>query len=269
MRTTVDGIVIIALGYNFNSKKTLFFAFPEGCAPTTAGEPYITKWPDEDGNVLSREVDRPAAPARFFGVFNKADTHDRGRQHELALEAAWIGKDEVAGKFRVYTSTEGMLVVDTQLAVTAHSHPGHEVRSMTTKDFAERLAEELVDNKLDGDLSRPNIRRKRPVTAAAISSLPVEGPVHVLKSMGRYSDVRRLKEGERDALIQIACDVCTKRCSTYCTATQCNRAPVCSTHKRRCLERHKGGESKLGQLVSGGGEVKRRRSGPSSEWFPV
>jgi hypothetical protein len=270
MRAIIEGITIIALAYNFNSKKTLFFAFAEGCAPTTAGEPYITKWPDEDGNVLSRAVERPAAPSRYFLTFNSADTHDRSRQHELALEAAWVGKDAVAGKFRMLTSVEGMTVVDTMLAVTAHSHPSHEVRSMSVKDFAERLAEELVDNELDGKISRPTTGRKGSVTAAALSTLPVdEESVHILKSMGHYSDIRRLKAGEKDALIQVACDVCSKRSSTYCTAAECNRAPVCSIHKRGCLEKHRAGESRLSQAVTGGGSVKRRRRGPKSSLFPV
>jgi hypothetical protein len=268
MKCDIDGIVVIALGYKFNSKKTLFFSFAEGCATTTPGEPYVTQWPDELGNVLTREVDRPAAPARYFLTFNYADTHDHRRQHELALEEAWVGKDANAGKFRMYTSIFGITVVDTMLAVVAHSHRGHAVRSLTTKGFAERLAEELVDNEFDGAVSRPSTRRKRPVTDVALTMLPAdEGSVHRLVSTGHYSAVRRLKAGEKDAVIQLRCDVCLQKCSTYCAAAQCQRVPICATHKRNCFEQHKEGVSHTSKKVKEGGDVKRRRRGLDSALF--
>jgi hypothetical protein len=270
MKSTIDGIVIIALAYKFNSKKTLFFSFAEGCATTTAGQPYVTQWPDENGNVLTREVDRPAAPSRYFLTFNSADTHDHRRQHELALEQTWVGKGPDAGKFRIYTSIEGITIVDTFLAVIHHSHRGHDVRAMTTQDFAERLAEEMIDNELDGSVSRPSTRRKRPVTEAALTSQPEdEGLVHRLVSMGHYSEARRLKAGEKDSIIQVRCDVCLSKCSTYCAAAQCKRAPICATHKRNCFAQHKEGVSQISHRVKDGGVVKRRRRGSTSSLFPA
>jgi hypothetical protein len=158
-----------------------------------------------------------------------------------SLSTIRVGKDANAGKFRMYTSIFGITVVDTMLAVVAHSHRGHAVRSLTTKDFAERLAEELVDNEFDGAVSRPSTRRKRSVTDVALTMLPAdEGSVRKLVSTGNYSAVRRLKAGEKDAVIQLRCDVCLKKCSTYCAAAQCQRVPICATHKRNCFEQHKG-----------------------------
>ena len=60
MRATVDGVNVIAVGSKYNSKKTVFHLASEGAGSTVDGVAYTTQWPDEDGNVLTREVSRPA-----------------------------------------------------------------------------------------------------------------------------------------------------------------------------------------------------------------
>ena len=71
----------------------LLFA-PEGAAPTTPGQPYITKWPDANRSVITREVPRPAIAAGYFGTFNAVDIHDQRRQSELGLESKWVAKGD-------------------------------------------------------------------------------------------------------------------------------------------------------------------------------
>lgn len=86
MKTTVDGIDILAIAYKYNSKKTLYFCAPEGAGATIDGEPYITKWPDEHGNVQCRNFLRLVLCSRDFGLPNKVDRHNHLRQSELAIE---------------------------------------------------------------------------------------------------------------------------------------------------------------------------------------
>jgi hypothetical protein len=93
MKTTVDGIDILAIAYKYNSKKILFFCAPEGAGATIDGEPYITKWPDEHGNVQCRNVLRSVLCSRYFGLSNKVDRHNHLRQSELAIEETWETDD--------------------------------------------------------------------------------------------------------------------------------------------------------------------------------
>jgi hypothetical protein len=51
------------------------------------------------------------------------------------------------------------------LAVKSHSHPGNSIRKATSREFIDLLAEEMVDNKIDGPTSRPSpTKRIRPVS---------------------------------------------------------------------------------------------------------
>ena len=46
-----NGHTLIAVGYRYSSKKTLFFIMTDGAGSTVAGEPYQMKFTDEHGNV--------------------------------------------------------------------------------------------------------------------------------------------------------------------------------------------------------------------------
>jgi hypothetical protein len=139
MRFIVDGVRVIAMAAKYNSKKTCFFCAPEGAAPTTQKEQaYITKWPDANRNLITREVPRPAMAARYFGTFNTVEIHDKRRQSELGLETKWVAKGDNAGNFCLATTIFGMAVLDTQLALTCHSYPGNALRS-TTNSMASSL----------------------------------------------------------------------------------------------------------------------------------
>ena len=252
MRSTVDGVNLIAVGSKYNSTKTVFHFASEGAGSTVDGVPYTTQWPDENGNVLTREVSRPALVSRYFLKFNKVDIHDQLRQHELGLEMKWVRKGENAGKFRLMTTIKGVTAIDVMLAVKSHNHETHRIRTKTTKEFIELLAEEPIDNELDGCKSRPPLKsRKRPSTDKV--EMPAEGSVHKLKHIGHISESRELKPGEVDQLIQLRCAVCSKKTSTYCSAVGCNKAPVCGSVKRECFSSHCTGE-----FPAGG--PKRRRS---------
>ena len=233
MRATVDGIRVIALAAKYNSHKTCFFCAPEGAAPTTPGQPYITKFTDENRNGMTREVPRPALAARYFGTFNKVDVHDQRRQHELGLEEKWVVKGEDSGKFRFATTVFGMTVVDVMLALTCHSHPGHAFRHMTTKDFAEFLGDEMVDNILDGQVSRPKENtRKR--SAVAEPDVPNAADKHVLTKIGTYES--------SGMPVQLHCVMCKAKTTTMCSGAGCRGVTICMTRKRTCYVDHCNGE---------------------------
>ena len=46
-----NGNTLVAVGYRYSSKKTLFFIMTEGAGPTTPGRPYEMKFTDTYGNV--------------------------------------------------------------------------------------------------------------------------------------------------------------------------------------------------------------------------
>ena len=46
-----NGNILVAVGYRYSSKKTLFFIMTDGAGPTTPGRPYEMKFTDEYGNV--------------------------------------------------------------------------------------------------------------------------------------------------------------------------------------------------------------------------
>jgi hypothetical protein len=228
MRTTVDGIPLIAMGAKFNSKKTCFFCCPVGAAPTTPGEPYVTKFPDADRNVHTRNVDRPALSARYFINFNAVDVHDQRRQAELALEQKWVAKGEHAGKFRMATTIFGITVIDTLLAMSSHSHPNHALRYKTTKDFAESLASEMVDNVLDGKQSRP-VDNKRKRQSTSMANAPCAADNHKLASLGK---------NDLGTSVQLHCVMCKLKATTYCTAIGCGSVALCQSGKRTCHADH-------------------------------
>ena len=256
MTTEVDGVKLIAIGTKYNSKKTQFHLVTEGAGSTLPGRPYVSKFHDELGNVLTREVARPAAVSRYFSKFNKVDVHDHRRQHELGLERKWVGKDEKAGKFRLWTTVKGVTAIDTMLSVQSHSSLGSPIRSKTTREFIELLAEEMIDNDIDGAESRPVLPKRARTTTSALEMPAGENSTHELATIGYMSDVRPLQQGEKDAPIQYRCSVCGKKATTYCTAPECDKATVCSTFKRGCFSAHCAGPKAAGGVCPAKAKAK-------------
>ena len=81
-----EGTELVAIGYRYNSKVTLFFIITKNTGSTRLGKPYKMKFSDTHGNVHVRLVDRPAVISEFFGNSNVVDKHNQARQYELALE---------------------------------------------------------------------------------------------------------------------------------------------------------------------------------------
>ena len=274
MKAEHEGVRLMFVAYKYNGKDTLYFVAPEGAATTAAGVPYMTKWPDEHRNVLSRAVPRPALPSRYFITFNRVDKHNQMRQHELNVESKWNTADPY---FRIFCTLIGMTVVDTMLAVKAQSHPQHGVRAKSTLEFAELLCEEMLDNELDGKVydASYGTTRKRPVNGAVLGGLEeTKGEKHVLAPYGWKSDhVASLgKHSPGDYIIQHPCVICQMKTGYYCTRAECKHvtkgqlvAPaVCCTSKRGCHSEHVSTAEALkagaaGASPSGDAAGKRRR----------
>jgi hypothetical protein len=61
-----NGVPLVAMGYKYSSKKTLFFVMSKGAGSTKKGIPYIAKYCDDSGNVHERAVDRPQVLSDYF-----------------------------------------------------------------------------------------------------------------------------------------------------------------------------------------------------------
>ena len=104
-----QGTPLMAIGYRYSSKSTLFFVCTQSAGTTQPGEPYEMKFTDSYGNVCVRFVDRPRVLLEFFNDSNVIDTHNMARQSELALEKAWVTHNPF---FRIHTTIEGITLTD-------------------------------------------------------------------------------------------------------------------------------------------------------------
>ena len=116
--THPNGVKLVALGYRYSTKTTLFFIFTEDAGSTKKGTPYEMKWTNDRGNVCVREVDRPDVVSHFFEQSNLIDVHNQLRQDELALEKRWVTND---GYFRLATTLVGINTVDCWRLASFHN----------------------------------------------------------------------------------------------------------------------------------------------------
>ena len=120
----VDGeeadVDLVFVGYKYNCKKTLFFLMTKDAGSTKPDplQPYIAKFPDQNGNLRARAVPRCACLSNYFINSNCIDSHNHRHQHELAMEKKWILRTDDAGWFRITTTVLGMTLVDAQVSTT-------------------------------------------------------------------------------------------------------------------------------------------------------
>ena len=112
------GVPLVAVGYKYNGTKILHFIFNEPAGSTTDGSPYIMKFPDEHGNVVSRDITRPVIIGDFFSQSNCVDVHNQLRQYGLHLEKKWITNQPY---LRLHTTLVSIITVDTYHLSHFHS----------------------------------------------------------------------------------------------------------------------------------------------------
>lgn len=115
---------------------------------TRPGQPYIAKWPDQFGNIKTREVLRPDIISKYFGSSNVIDVGNQLRQNELGLERAWLTKDPW---FRIDTTVIGMCVTDAFNAASQSAPSGAKIDKMTLGDFAMHTAVDCWTRKVSNE----------------------------------------------------------------------------------------------------------------------
>ncbi len=77
--TAPNGIDLVAIGYRYSTKTTLFFVATADAGSTTSGKPYEMKYTDNHGNVCVCLVERPDIVSKFFLDSNTIDKHNQSR----------------------------------------------------------------------------------------------------------------------------------------------------------------------------------------------
>ena len=233
---------IIAVGYKYNQRKVLYFIMTSGAGSLQDGQPYLSKFTDEYGNTVIKEVRRPQVISQYFARANKIDAINGMRQHELALEDQWVTQD---CWFRLFTTMAGMVATDCHLAVRSSVVEGHEWKSLTVKQFANILASQLVNNELSGCNSGMYSSGVVADETLGDESEDEHIPAMYDKKRVRRSPMRSGKgKGPKKNMyyqVQKTCSVCTKKTAYFCGHRHCGeRFPICSQHLRAdCLKAHR------------------------------
>jgi hypothetical protein len=145
-QATREGVGLIAIGYKYNSRKSLCFISHKDAGATECTDFYEAKWKDRNGNTESRRVPRPDVMGRYFRVCNRVDMHNHARQSLLALEKHWV---MMTGYFWMITTILGMCITDAWKGYRHHLNKQHRHKDMDMKDFASALAYDMLHNDFD------------------------------------------------------------------------------------------------------------------------
>jgi hypothetical protein len=144
--TTSKGVKLLAIGYKYNSSKVLCFVATKNAGSTMLGEPYRARFADDYDNLLSRPVDRPEIISTYFQKSNGIDKHNQARQFELRLEKHWRTQN---AWFRLVTTIIGICVTDAWKGYRHAFRHSKKDEELPVRDFADRLAYELIHNKFE------------------------------------------------------------------------------------------------------------------------
>jgi hypothetical protein len=142
--TTSKGVRLIAVGFKYNSSKVLCFVATKNAGSTLPGE-YRARFVDDFENLLSRPVDRPEIISKYFQRSNGIDKHNQARQFELKLEKHWRTQN---AWFRLATTIIGICVTDAWKGYRYAFGGKKSEEELPIRDFADRLAFELIHNNL-------------------------------------------------------------------------------------------------------------------------
>ena len=87
---TKKNVVLLAIGYEYNSTTTLCFVATENAESTCPGSHYKAKYTDKFNNVQARLVDRPAIVLIYFDYCGAIDQHNYFLKLQLQLEKHWV-----------------------------------------------------------------------------------------------------------------------------------------------------------------------------------
>jgi hypothetical protein len=186
--TAPNGIDLVAIGYRYSTKTTLFFVATADAGSTTPGKPYEMKYTDDHCNVCVCLMEHPDIVSKFFLDSNTIDKHNQSRQYYLTLEKTWLMQDPY---FHLATTLLGIITVNTWILADYHkilNPPNSRGDSKTTiKKFAGVLCYQLVTNTL-AFLSSPACEPR------LLSEISL--PAVTLVSATKVSDVTTSPSGE-------------------------------------------------------------------------
>ena len=182
-------------------------------------------------------LEQPSLVKCYYDVCSSIDRHNKQRQDDLELERSVNTKDWWK---RVSLTIFGMILVDTCNFHQACVHPSDIDKNPDT--FWTGLAEEMVDNKLDGR----SLRTRRTDVAASDSWSCINIATHLTPTTER----KRKKNGElTNYTLQGNCRICRKKTSYVCSACEIQRKDnpnirrqkpwFChKKHRRSCFSQH-------------------------------
>eukprot|EP00873_Tetraselmis_striata_P028533 jgi/Tetstr1/448797/TSEL_036031.t1 len=232
LRSTVEGVGLMAIGYKYNRRRVLFFLATEGAGGVHDGEPYVQRWADDLNNITTRHIPRPDVVSQYFARSPRVDNHNQSRQHDLMLEELWLTQD---CWFRLHTTMAGIHVTDCWKLAKHHLPRHHPLKESTAVNFADLMCKALIYNGLTGEVE-PTRRTER--VLADITNEPPPLP-HSIMHLGK-------RPGNDNATKQARCTMCrVDDDNVGWTSYKCPDCdiPLCIPSKRRkgvaCWTRHR------------------------------
>ena len=110
MKATISEVNVFVMAYAWLNRGVAYMV--SSCGSTVRHEQnYRSKFEDEYGNVVVKELPRPTVAHLLYEFLPLIDEHNKARQNVLALERQWLTQD---CWFRLLTTFVGMAVVDVQ-----------------------------------------------------------------------------------------------------------------------------------------------------------
>ena len=81
---------LIAIGYNYNAQKVLYFIVTDNTGITQAGPNYLCKYHDQFHYVSIFPVTHFRVMYHFFRYGNEVGSHNKLSQYYMSLEKLWV-----------------------------------------------------------------------------------------------------------------------------------------------------------------------------------
>ena len=255
MDTTISGVNLIAMVYQWSSKGASYFIMSTGdTSPSKEG--YSSHFADEFGNPTSKWLNRPIAAGDYYKVCPAIDEFNRQRQHELHVESTIKTHNPF---FKLHLFIIGTAVVDLHrlymFQEKIDTPAVTKFRDMHVLDFANRLCADLKVIVLN---SR-NVKRRqtmeplRPLLlslvddSAAAASAAVTAAASAAVSPAKLIPYTSNGYGVPVAGKEATCFICRKyRENAMYTYTMCSHCftPICSVSRvglhrlHSCMDEH-------------------------------
>jgi Transposase IS4 len=141
MTATIADVNVIAIAYAWSQKGVSYFVSTCGDTEPSVLK-YQSKFEDEWGNTMTREIDRPNICHFLYQYLPLIDEHNKQRQSLLQLERRWLTKDPW---FRLLTTLVGMATVDMHRVyryyeIKEMGKTYEEVDSLRVIEFSDQIA---------------------------------------------------------------------------------------------------------------------------------